>query len=823
MRARVSISNPADGGFWYWLLKFYALGLYVLCALVVASLPTLYLLVAAQTPKPRDLAAYADEAALATQILDARGTLLTELARERRTVVDLSEVPQTLIQAFLAAEDRSFFSHAGIQIRGIIRAALANLRAGRVQQGGSTITQQVAKTMLSPERTIERKLRELVLARRIEARFSKEDILGFYLNHIYLGGQAYGVAAAARHYFDKRLDELDLAEAALLAGLAQAPSRYAPGRRPVLAKRRRDHVLRRMREAGFISSQRYQEASSHPIMLRQKRKEDPLPWIAPHFTEHVRRMLVKRYGRDKVYGAGWRVITTVDLPLNQLARQRTLIAVGALDKRQGWRGPVRRVASGASERELLERMHALYSPEQLHPDRPYLALVRSVSESQVIAAIGQRKVRIPLSLMQWAAPYSRTDSDNNVQIEVPTDTLSSGDLIWVSSPVRWQRRRTWGSPQERVTLMQLDQRPRVEGALYLYDHATGYVLAMVGGLDYDRSSFNRTVQACRQPGSAYKPIYFSLALDGDQYSMGSVLQDRPYEPEPGEEWNPQNVHGTLDGKVSLHYALVKSLNLPAIQLLRGVGAQQAADWARRLGFTTPIHADKALALGASCIHTDELTRAFATFARGGSQRSPRYIRQILDRRGHRVEDHSAITDPLLEEDHRLDRLWATSRDSPRQLIDPKTAFLTTKLLRDSVLRGIAGRCRIVPIPTAGKGGTSSDTMDVWFVGLTSRWAATAWIGDDTYQRPLGTKEASYTSAIPMWANFMKRATAQWPAREIPLERPEGLETATIDATSGGLPVEGQPTVEIYYKPGTFELPEPAPAEAEGAPAPPHIQ
>ncbi|MFH1131201.1 MAG: penicillin-binding transpeptidase domain-containing protein, partial [Pseudomonadota bacterium] len=357
---------------------------------------------------------------------------------------------------------------------------------------------------------------------------------------------------------------------------------------------------------------------------------------------------------------------------------------------------------------------------------------------------------------------------------------------------------------EKETIMALHQEPRIEGVIFTYDHQSGYALAMIGGLDFDRSSFNRAVQACRQPGSTYKPIYYSLALDSDKFSMASVFQDKPYESEPGEEWTPQNIHGTLDGKVTMYYSLIRSLNLPSIQVLTQVGISEAVQWARRLGFTTKIHADRALALGASCVRMDELTRAFATFVRGGTERSPIYIRQIRDRNNHVIVDHTVIDDPLLSEDDRLNRMWAKSLSSDKRVIDASTAFLITKLLRDSVLYGIASRCRIVPAPTGGKGGTSSDTMDVWFVGFSSQWATTAWIGDDNYQRMLGQKDASHTTSIPMWANYMKAALGERPQSELPINKPSGLATTVIDMQSGAPPQEGRPSVQIFYRPGSIK-------------------
>jgi penicillin-binding protein 1A len=806
-RQRVRVANPADGGLLYWLLKLYAFGALVLLFGGVAMAPVVYLAVGATVPPPPSLEAYRQQAEAETHIVSSDGQDLTVLVEKYRYLTPVEKIPPVLIKAFLAAEDRSFFEHGGVDFRGILRAALANLRAGAVRQGGSTITQQVAKSFLSQERTIQRKLKEVVLARRIEARFTKNEILYIYLNQVFMGAQAYGVRAAAQVYFGKELDELTVAEAALLAGLVRAPSRYSPRTHPERARRRRDQVLAAMAETGAITKQQLKQAAGEPIHLVEPR-QDPLRWLAPHFAEHVRRALLQRHGKNKVYTAGWRVETTVDLPLQRLARYRTLTAARALDKRQGWRGPWMRVRGERQQKKFLERVERMYDTTRLQIGRPYPTLILDVSGRRARGRIGQRRVQIPLELASWAAPYSRTNSENERTVGSMKGVVDPGDVVWAISPVRWMRRKAWGTPEEKVTFMALHQVPRIEGALYTYDHQSGYTLEMVGGLDYDRSTFNRCTQACRQPGSTYKPIYYSLALDGDDYSMGTILQDRPYEPEEGEDWNPENVHGTLDGKVTMHMALVRSLNLPSIELLVKVGAKQAAAWARRLGFTTPIHADKALALGASCTKMDELTRAFATFVRGGTQRDPIYIRRIVGRHGEVIEDHTIPEDPLLDESSRLDRIWATSTRRPKRVIDERTAFLTTRLLRDSVLHGIAARCRIVPAPTGGKGGTSSDTMDVWFVGFTSQWAAISWLGDDNYQRPLGEKEASYTSAIPMWANFMKAAVRTRPLRELPLHRPPGIKSVVVDQNTGGPPTPNGKTVKLYFKPGTFTLKKP---------------
>ena len=818
-RGRVRVANPADGGFIYWLLKYYAFGVLVLLVIATASAPVVVLAVSADVPAVPRIDRYPSYAALPTSVFSADGTRLTELAAEQRKLVSYESLPPLLIKAFVAAEDRAFFEHGGIDIRGILRAAWANLRAGGVAQGGSTLTQQVAKAHLSPERTIQRKLKELVLARRLEAAFSKEQILTFYLNQVFFGSQAYGVQAAAAEYFGKDINQLSLGEIALLAGLVRAPSRYSPRRNIERATRRRNTILSTMRGAGFIDEGTMGKAQGEKIHLAPQRRGDPLPLTAPHFAGWARHLLLQRYGRERVERAGWTVSTTIDLVTNAIARNHTLASVEALDKRQGYRGPIRRLRSLDERRQAVARLTLLYGAlSTLQKDRPYVALVTRVSPKRAIARIAKRTVEIPLALMSWAAPYQRWSGENGRTIESAKEALAPGDLIWVTSPPSWMRRKHWGQPQDRRPTMALDQRPIAEGALFAYDHQSGYVKAMIGGLDYDRSNYNRVVQACRQPGSAFKPLYYSLALDSPKWSMGATLQDKPYTPEAGETWSPKNVDGSLDGKISMHFALVKSKNLASLDLFfqlappgcrekRGVCAAQAvARWARRLGITTPIVEDKGLALGTSCVKMDELTRAYGTFVRGGTAKSPVYIRQVRDRQGVVIEDHSDRSDPDLSEDERIDRIWAATLPAPKQTISKTTSFLITKLLRDSVLHGIAARCQIVPAPVGGKGGstgTYKKTDNVWFVGFTSRWVGAGWIGEDKRIRSLGDKEASYTSVIPMYANFLREALTGHPHSELPLYRPQDVDSAEIDFQLGGAPQPGRKSVRIQFRRGSY--------------------
>jgi penicillin-binding protein 1A len=325
---------------------------------------------------------------------------------------------------------------------------------------------------------------------------------------------------------------------------------------------------------------------------------------------------------------------------------------------------------------------------------------------------------------------------------------------------------------------------------------------MEGGSDYDRSQFNRTTQACRQPGSVFKAIYYSLALDGGEWTMASVLEDKPYQPEPGEVWNPQNIGKTLDGKVLLRTALIRSLNLPSIRLFQSLGAEAVIAWARRLGLRSELIADRALSLGASCVHTDELVRAFAIFARGGAWIDPIYIRRVVDKHGRVLLDQRDPADPALDLRGRLDRLADRALHPPRQVIDERTAFLITRLLREVVTAGIGYRASTIGAPAAGKSGTASrreNTTDTWFVGFTSRVVTSAWMGDDTYERSMGLEDASYTTATPLWTDYMKPLVAGVPHDQLPLRRPPGITQKVVDARTGGDPRPDQPSATLYFK------------------------
>jgi penicillin-binding protein 1A len=821
VRRRVTVQNPADGGFFYWLGKLFAFAYLCVVAILLGAAMAVYAFFARTTPIAPDLASYASVAPGVTRFYAGDGTLLAELADEWREVVPYSRIPPRLAEAFLSAEDHEFFSHGGIYFKGIARAAWRNLTSGEFAQGGSTITQQVAKQIfLSSEKTLARKVREAILARRLESRYAKEEILTVYLNHIFLGSGAYGVQAAAERYFGKDVGDLDLAEMAMIAGLARSPSRDSPLVSVENATRRRDTVLDSMAKYGYVSEAEAAAAKARPPSLRPYR--DVFLTTSPYFAEHARRLVKDKYGQEALMKRGLRVETTVLPWVDGAAYENVDYSTRKQDKRQGWRGPEARL-EGTARDTFVERQRKRYGAGPLTPGRRYLALVEEVANGGATVRVGDARYRLPLKNMSWAAKWSKNDSTNDQKITAATDALRAGDVVWIARQRSHVRKFSDWTYDERLNAywtsehddkipdgeVILEQAPRVQGAIYTMDHQTGYVEALVGGNDYLRSEFNRATQACRQPGSTYKPIYYSAALDAG-YSFDTLLNDVPraeVDATTGEAWVPVNLHGQVDYEVSLEYALVFSLNVPSVDLFGKVGAKAVEAWARRLGFTTPIIADKALALGASCVNIPEMSRSFAIFARNGRWVDPVYIRRVLDRDGKVLEDNTVWWDAMLSPGERLARMVATGGNEPKQAIPAKAAYLTTRLLREVVSDGYSGALRAIDVPAAGKTGTSSATMDLWFVAFTSRWLTTTWLGDDLRERPLGKDDAAYMMAVPVWARYMAEVSAGQPVKEIPWEVPPGVSPHDRGGTKGARSADGPMPLTPHKKVKMEKVPE----------------
>jgi penicillin-binding protein 1A len=563
--------------------------------------------------------------------------------------------------------------------------------------------------------------------------------------------------------------------------------------------------------AGYLTEDEANHWRARPVVVRQR--PDFFHTTSPYFTEHVRRDIARRYGEKKLLEGGLDIETTVIPWIDASAQENVDFSLRKLDKRQGWRGPVARLAGAAAE-EFRGRVAARYGADPPVEGRLYLGLVEGAQANGAYRVrVGKGIYTLPSDGLAWAVPYSAKDATNGKVLDSTVGVLHVGDVVWVKNAHQSKRRRyadwtydaksevQWlpaydetappakGPPRRpgvKPVELLLEQTPRVQGTLFSYDHDTGYVVAMVGGEDYDRSEFNRVSQACRQPGSVYKPMYYSLALDRG-YGFTSLLNDVPraeVDPITGEVWTPTNLNNTVEYQVTMEYALIWSKNVPSVQLFKLVGGKEVEKWARRLGISTPIIPDQALALGASCTRIDELTRAFSAFAKNGVLVDPVYIRRIRNRNGVAVEDHSAPGDPFGTPAERLDRLVAlASQPTPEPVIPPRTASLTSTLLRHVVTRGHAPAIRSTGLPAAGKTGTSSATMDTWFIGYTSRWMTSAWIGDDLRERPLGQKDAAFMLTVPMFARYMVEVATGQPLQDIPWARPPGVKA---DDTGGKL-------------------------------------
>lgn len=686
-----------------------------------------------------------------TKVYSEDGQVVGEFYIERRIVVPLSRMPRHLINAFIAAEDARFFKHEGVDYRSIFRALYRNITAGRIVQGGSTITQQVAKGFfLTPERSISRKLREAILAYRIERNLSKEEILHLYLNQIYLGNGAYGVQAAAETYFGKDVEEVNISESALLAGLPKAPSRYSPYHHPDVARMRQAYVVERMLEEGFITREEAEKALEERLNL--KPKEIRSLWVAPYFTEHVRRYIEERYGDDLLYRGGLQVYTTLDVELQKAANEAVKVGLQGHDRRRGYRGPIRHLA-----REEVDRFLEV-EEAPLKTGRPYQAVVTAINtrDRYVTVAIGKRRGRIAFEDMEWARLYNPTNDPDGGRIREIGEVIKKGDVIEVSI-------KEFPQVGDTIPLV-LEQRPLAQAALIAMDPSTGFIKALVGGGDFSKTQFNRAVQSRRQPGSAFKPIIYSAALDNG-YTPSSVIIDSPLvfeEALQGEDWRPRNFDERFYGPTTFRFALTHSRNVITIKILKDIGMNYAIDYAKGLGIQSPLTRDLSLALGSSGVSLLELVSAYSVFANYGTRVEPIFITRITDKNGVILEENLS---------------------TPQQVISPQTAYIMTTLLQGVIQEGTGQGAKALGRPAAGKTGTTNDLNDAWFIGFTPDLIAGAWIGYDD-ERPLGKKETGARAALPIWLRFMEKAVEGRPIKDFPI--PAGVVFARVDASTGGL-------------------------------------
>jgi penicillin-binding protein 1A len=702
-----------------------------------------------------------------TEVYSEEGEVIGRFWDEKRIVVSLDHLPEHLIQAFIAAEDARFYEHEGVDLASIVRAFLKNMMAGRIEQGGSTITQQVAKALLlkSTEKTYKRKVREATLSLQIEKEFDKERILFLYLNEIYLGHGAYGVEAAARTYFGKSASDLNIAESAILAGLTQAPSRYSLFGNFDKAKGRQKYVLERMREEGYIKPREEAEALAFEMELVED-QENPF-LMAPDFTEHVRRYLETRYARDMLYREGLKVYTTVKLDMQKAADSAVEKGLLELDKREGYRGPLRNLAPEEREAYRQKRSESLKAkPPQV--DEVLEGLVEKVDDQnkEVKVSVGDETGLLSLSEMKWARKPNPEVPSYATAVKNPGQILKEGDVILVRIVDR--------GPPWRLSL---EQEPLVQAALFCMEPATGRVRAMAGGRDFSVSQFNRATQARRQPGSAFKPIIYAAALDWGM-TPATVILDAPYvsSMNPDEDlWRPKNFKEKFYGPTLLRTALTQSRNVITVKILKQIGVPYAIEYARRMGVESDLSPDLSLALGSSGVSLLELTRAYAVFANGGMLVEPVFIHKVMDRKGAVLEENQPVG---------------------KECLSIETAYVMTDLLKAVIQEGTGWRAKALKRPAAGKTGTTNDLRDAWFMGFTPRLAAGVWVGYDD-RKPLGAGETGSRAANPIWVYFMSEVLKDEPVEDFRV--PESVAFCKIDGKTGLLasPYSGATVLQAF--------------------------
>ncbi len=695
-----------------------------------------------------------------TSVYSDDGRVIAEFYRERRIVTPLSQIPQMLIRAFVAAEDSRFFQHEGVDFISIMRAAVKNVEAGTVVQGGSTITQQVTKSfLLTPEKSYERKIREAILAWRIDQSFSKEEILYLYLNQIYLGHGAYGVAAGAENYFGKSLGELTLAECAMLAGLPQAPSEYSPYRNMEKAKKRQEYVLTRMVTEGYITQAEADQAMKQSLDIKARR--NIFIEAAPYYTEHVRRYVAEKYGEDLLYTGGLQIYTAANVEMQEAARRAVDRGLRELDRRHsGYRGPDGHLAP--EEREnYLKKLAEEQKADSFRKGEILKALVMETDaeKGNALVNMGREKGRMDVNAVRWTSSGEKSKG------------FSAGDMIWVKLREKAEDSGLWK--------LAVEQTPAAQAALLCIEAGTGHVKAMTGGRDFRTSQFNRAIQSRRQPGSAFKPVIYAAALDKGYTPATEIMDNVFVYQDTSTEWRPQNYDRQLHGPTLLRTALAKSRNLSTIQILDHIGVKYAISYAKKLGIKSELYPNLSIALGSSGVSLLELTNAYAVFANGGYLIDPVFITKITDRDGNVIEETAAARKKVIEE---------------------STAYLMTSLMESVIKEGTATNVRAINRPAAGKTGTTNNLNDAWFIGYTPDYITGTWVGYDQ-ERSLGNKETGGRAASPIWLDFMKKIHENIPVRDFTV--PSGVVFSKIDAETGLLPVpDSRKVIFECFKAGT---------------------
>jgi penicillin-binding protein 1A len=723
----------------------------------------IYLAFTTGVPSIEEIKDYTPETG--TKIFADDDVLIGELKVEKGIFRSINQMPQHMINAVIAVEDSRFWKHKGLDYIAIGRALIKDIMSGGLKEGGSTITQQLAKVMfLTPEKTFKRKLREAILAFKIEKNLTKEEILSLYLNKIYFGHGAYGVEMASRIYFGKSVQDISLSEAAMLAGLIRAPVNYSPFTNLAKTKERQLIVLSRMEEVGFIKKSEKEKALKKPIYLSSLRKGVE---ANNYFIDYVRKYLVAKYGEEAVYKGNLNVYTTLDRNAQLMASESLQQGLKDLDKRRGWRGPIDHKDIDV-EKEIKNK--EVLTPLVINPGEISTGLVLSVSKRE--ALIKTRGLIGTLSLQdaQWAENILDEKSGKTKILKkfALTHILKPGDIIKVGIK----------SVKKEQIQFTLEQEPVVEGAVVAIEPNTGFLRALVGGYDFVKSDYNRAVYAKRQPGSAFKPIIYAAALDHG-YTPASIIVDEPvtYPGGPGGTWKPQNYDHEYHGPTRLREALTYSRNVVTVKLVESIGVNTVIEFARMLGIQGTMPEDLTIALGSLTVTPLQLALCYSIFANTGMQIEPIAIKYITDEQG---------------------RILESNEPEGVEVLSPQTAFLITSMMEDVVQEGTGWRAKALGRPVAGKTGTTNEYRDAWFVGYTPHLVSVVWVGLDN-MKTLGSQETGARAASPIWVSFMSNVIKDEPEA---FPQPEGIVTYLIDPETGLLTRDETIGKREFFKEGT---------------------
>jgi penicillin-binding protein 1A len=749
-------------------------------------------------PKVDRLADY--KPPIVSQVFGDDGSLVGEFYLERRKVIPVDKIPRRLIQAFVAAEDSNFYQHKGLDYLGIVRAMVKNVIHLRKKEGASTITQQVAKSMLlTPEKKFSRKLKEAILATRMEKTLTKDEILYIYLNQIYLGAGAYGVQLAAESYFAKNVEQLNLAEMAMLAGLPKAPNSYSPFKHYDKAKERQGYVLERMVKEGYITQAEADHAKATPLVIRSLKKVNNEQ--SAYFLEQIRLQLEEKYGEERLYKDGLNIYTTMNAEMQKGAFDAVVNGLKAVDKRQGFRGPVK-FLSEAEVDAYCKKVEDGIDLASLRQGATYYGVVTAVdpAKGDVTVRVGERSGVLPKKNMAWAGKLNLQNSFGKLTEKGKGLSLGSVIEVQVMTP----------DVNRLGAVFALDQTPEAQAAIYAMDPRTGGVRAMVGGYDFKKSQFNRATQAKRNPGSAFKPIIYGAALEKG-LTAATIIDDSPVEYTAGMDkaWKPKNYDNIYRGNVTMRDALTNSINIVSIKILEKIGVGTAVEFAKKLGITSTIEPNLAMALGASSVTLQELTAAYGVYAAGGYRVTPYFITKVTDRNGKVLEEVPTPKLAVFDNNTAATRYLMTGTATepgaapqplpaekpavvsplppPVQVVSPEVSYIITNLMQSVVSSGTGQRAKAVGRPVAGKTGTTNDMKDAWFVGFIPQLVTGVWVGFDQ-ERSLGAGGSGGQAAAPIWTEFMQRAVANMPVENF--TPPAGVTFATINPRTGRLARDG---------------------------------